>query len=85
MIEAVSSFSSPNLNGELGKNIRMLQACSLLPGFVDIYAGDTHPIAHHGEKILRVTCNKLPSLFLYLFIAYTGMPKEADLKDKSRG
>ncbi|PVD39043.1 hypothetical protein C0Q70_01670 [Pomacea canaliculata] len=53
MIEAVSSFSSPNLNGELGKNIRMLQACSLLPGFVDIYAGDTHPIAHHGEKILR--------------------------------
>ncbi|KAK7112606.1 zinc finger ZZ-type and EF-hand domain-containing protein 1-like isoform X2 [Littorina saxatilis] len=53
MLDAVSTYTGPNTMGELGKNIRMLQACSLLPGFVDVYAGDTNPITQHGEKILK--------------------------------
>ncbi|KAL8625230.1 hypothetical protein ACOMHN_029988 [Nucella lapillus] len=53
MLDAVTTYTGPNTMGELGKNIRMLQACSLLPGFVDVYAGDTNPIAQHGEKILK--------------------------------
>ena len=54
MLDAVTTYTGPNTMGELGKNIRMLQACSLLPGFVDVYAGDTNPISQHGEKILKV-------------------------------
>ncbi|XP_076459760.1 zinc finger ZZ-type and EF-hand domain-containing protein 1-like isoform X2 [Babylonia areolata] len=53
MLDMVTTYTGPNTMGELGKNIRMLQACSLLPGFVDVYAGDTNPIAQHGEKILK--------------------------------
>jgi Ca2+-binding EF-hand superfamily protein len=32
MLDALSTFSSGNVMGELGKNIRMLQACSLTAG-----------------------------------------------------
>ena len=32
MIETVKSMSGPNLQGELGRSIRMMQACSLTPG-----------------------------------------------------
>ena len=52
MLDAVTTYTGPNTMGELGKNIRMLQACSLLPGFVDVYAGDTNPISQHGELSL---------------------------------
>ncbi|XP_071105472.1 zinc finger ZZ-type and EF-hand domain-containing protein 1-like isoform X1 [Haliotis cracherodii] len=53
MMDALSTFSSGNVMGELGKNIRMLQACSLTAGFVDVYAGDKNPMSRHGEKILK--------------------------------
>ena len=59
MLDAVTTYTGPNTMGELGKNIRMLQACSLLPGFVDVYAGDTNPISQHGEKLLKVILAKL--------------------------
>nr|KAG5696024.1 hypothetical protein BaRGS_013930 [Batillaria attramentaria] len=63
MLDAVSTYTGPNMMGELGKNIRMLQACSLLPGFVDVYAGDTNPIFQHGEKILKLRLSVLKNVF----------------------
>lgn len=62
MLDAVTTYTGPNTMGELAKNIRMLQACSLLPGFVDVYAGDTNPIYRHGEKLMKVIFNLPPAL-----------------------
>ncbi|XP_059146557.1 zinc finger ZZ-type and EF-hand domain-containing protein 1-like isoform X2 [Physella acuta] len=53
MIEAMSQFSSRSALGELGKSIRILQSCSLTPGFVDVYAGTTHHVDKHGARILK--------------------------------
>lgn len=64
MLDAVSSYTGPNVMGELGKTIRILQACSLIPGFVDVYAGDANLIPHHGEKILKV-CHSERLSFIY--------------------
>ncbi|VDI77113.1 Hypothetical predicted protein [Mytilus galloprovincialis] len=65
MIETVKSMSGPNLQGELGRSIRMMQACSLTPGFVDVYAGDKNAVKQHAEKILKYLLrNRCPSSFL---------------------
>ncbi|XP_041364980.1 zinc finger ZZ-type and EF-hand domain-containing protein 1-like [Gigantopelta aegis] len=53
MLDALQSYTGGYMMGELGKNIRMLQACSLTPGFVDVYAGDKSPIFNHGERVIK--------------------------------
>ncbi|XP_050394804.1 zinc finger ZZ-type and EF-hand domain-containing protein 1 [Patella vulgata] len=53
ILDAVQSYSSGSVQGEIGKSIRMLQACTLTPGFVDVYTGDKNPIHNHGERILK--------------------------------
>ncbi|CAL1538237.1 unnamed protein product [Lymnaea stagnalis] len=53
IIEALGQYSNRSALGELGKSIRILQSCSLTPGFVDVYAGTTHPVDKHGARILK--------------------------------
>ncbi|GFS06651.1 zinc finger ZZ-type and EF-hand domain-containing protein 1-like [Elysia marginata] len=51
MIETLEHFSSRSGLGELGKSVRILQSCSLTPGFVDVYGGLTDPVEKHGKRI----------------------------------
>ncbi|XP_055877134.1 zinc finger ZZ-type and EF-hand domain-containing protein 1-like isoform X1 [Biomphalaria glabrata] len=73
MIEALGQYSSRSALGELGKSIRILQSCSLTPGFVDVYAGSTHPVEKHGARILkyllrnRAESSSLPFVYLNSF------------------
>ncbi|XP_012939826.1 zinc finger ZZ-type and EF-hand domain-containing protein 1 [Aplysia californica] len=73
MIEAVAEYSNRSALGELGKSIRTLQSCALTPGFVDVYAGSSHPVNKHGSCILkyllrnRAESASLPFPFLNTF------------------
>ncbi|XP_064626439.1 zinc finger ZZ-type and EF-hand domain-containing protein 1-like isoform X2 [Lineus longissimus] len=66
MLEALNSCSGPNLHGELNYVIRTLQACSLIPGFIDVYSEDKSSSTQHGFRILnflirnRASSNALP-------------------------
>ncbi|RUS90802.1 hypothetical protein EGW08_001421, partial [Elysia chlorotica] len=51
MMETLEHFSSRSGLGELGKSVRILQSCSLTPGFVDVYGGLTDPVEKHGNRI----------------------------------
>lgn len=65
VLETVKSINGPNILGELGRSIRMLQACSLVPGFVDVYSGDKNAVKQHSERILKYLLrNRSPSLSL---------------------
>ncbi|XP_061181596.1 zinc finger ZZ-type and EF-hand domain-containing protein 1-like [Saccostrea echinata] len=65
MLTIVKSMNGQNVMGELGRSIRMLQACSLTPGFVDVYARDHDAVQQHAEKILKYLIrNRSPSLSL---------------------
>ncbi|KAL5009613.1 hypothetical protein ScPMuIL_011918 [Solemya velum] len=80
IIEAIRSMNGPNVMGELGKSIRMLQACSLTPGFVDVYAGDKHAVFEHGERILTYLLrNRAPSSCLP-FPYLNGFNNTADMR-----
>lgn len=54
MVEAITQYSNRSALGELGKSVRILQSCSLTPGFVDVYTGCTYPVEKHGARILQV-------------------------------
>ncbi|XP_023412078.2 zinc finger ZZ-type and EF-hand domain-containing protein 1 isoform X4 [Loxodonta africana] len=53
MLEALKNSSGANLQGELSHIIRQLQACSLVPGFVDIFSESREGLGVHASMILR--------------------------------
>ncbi|TSY98080.1 Zinc finger ZZ-type and EF-hand domain-containing protein 1 [Bagarius yarrelli] len=62
MLMALKNSNGANLQGELSHVIRQLQACSLTPGFVDIFSKSKDRIAAHTSKILKfLHRNRIPS------------------------
>uniref|UniRef100_A0A8C4UPT9 Zinc finger ZZ-type and EF-hand domain containing 1 n=1 Tax=Falco tinnunculus TaxID=100819 RepID=A0A8C4UPT9_FALTI len=53
MLEALKNSSGANLQGELSHVIRQLQACSLVPGFIDIFSESKERLGLHASMILR--------------------------------
>ncbi|XP_061461345.1 zinc finger ZZ-type and EF-hand domain-containing protein 1 isoform X2 [Rhineura floridana] len=53
MLEILKTSSGANLQGELSHVIRQLQACSLVPGFVDIFSESNERLSLHASAILR--------------------------------
>ncbi|XP_078228650.1 zinc finger ZZ-type and EF-hand domain-containing protein 1 isoform X7 [Callithrix jacchus] len=53
MLEALKNSSGANLQGELSHIIRQLQACSLVPGFIDIFSESKEGLGIHSSMILR--------------------------------
>lgn len=66
MLEALRNSTGANLQGELSHVIRQLQACSLTPGFVDIFSKSKEELLAHAAKILkflhrnRISSNAVP-------------------------
>ncbi|XP_061596133.1 zinc finger ZZ-type and EF-hand domain-containing protein 1 isoform X1 [Cololabis saira] len=62
MLIALKNSNGANLQGELSHVIRQLQACSLTPGFVDIFSKTKDRIGAHASKILKfLHRNRIPS------------------------
>ncbi|XP_047665094.1 zinc finger ZZ-type and EF-hand domain-containing protein 1 isoform X2 [Tachysurus fulvidraco] len=62
MLMALKNSNGANLQGELSHVIRQLQACSLTPGFVDIFSKSKDRISAHASKILKfLHRNRIPS------------------------
>ncbi|KAG9341464.1 hypothetical protein JZ751_019274 [Albula glossodonta] len=62
MLMALKSCNGANLQGELSHVIRQLQACSLTPGFVDIFSKSKDRLGAHASKILKfLHRNRIPS------------------------
>ncbi|NWH71920.1 ZZEF1 protein, partial [Piaya cayana] len=53
MLEALKNCSGANLQGELSHVIRQLQACSLVPGFIDIFSESKERLSLHASMILK--------------------------------
>ncbi|KAM4546819.1 zinc finger ZZ-type and EF-hand domain-containing protein 1 [Fundulus diaphanus] len=62
MLIALKNSNGANLQGELSHVIRQLQACSLTPGFVDIFSKSKDRLGAHASKILKfLHRNRIPS------------------------
>ncbi|KAJ8266332.1 hypothetical protein GJAV_G00129190 [Gymnothorax javanicus] len=62
MLMAMKNCNGANLQGELSHVIRQLQACSLTPGFVDIFSKSKDRLGAHASKILKfLHRNRIPS------------------------
>ncbi|KAJ3588924.1 hypothetical protein NHX12_009777 [Muraenolepis orangiensis] len=62
MLSALKNPNGANLQGELSHVIRHLQACSLTPGFVDIFSKYKDELGEHASKILKfLHRNRIPS------------------------
>uniref|UniRef100_A0A8C9TVL8 Zinc finger ZZ-type and EF-hand domain containing 1 n=1 Tax=Scleropages formosus TaxID=113540 RepID=A0A8C9TVL8_SCLFO len=62
MLMALKNWNGANLQGELSHVIRQLQACSLTPGFVDIFSKSKDRLGAHASKILKfLHRNRIPS------------------------
>uniref|UniRef100_A0A8C5GIX1 Zinc finger, ZZ-type with EF hand domain 1 n=1 Tax=Gouania willdenowi TaxID=441366 RepID=A0A8C5GIX1_GOUWI len=62
MLVALKNSNGANLQGELSHVIRRLQACSLTPGFVDIFSKSKDQLGAHASKILKfLHRNRIPS------------------------
>ncbi|KAM8835522.1 zinc finger ZZ-type and EF-hand domain-containing protein 1 isoform 1-T1 [Synchiropus picturatus] len=62
MLMALKNSNGANLQGELSHVIRQLQACSLTPGFVDIFSKTKDRLGAHASKILKfLHRNRIPS------------------------
>uniref|UniRef100_A0A1A8QPS9 Zinc finger, ZZ-type with EF hand domain 1 n=4 Tax=Nothobranchiidae TaxID=405002 RepID=A0A1A8QPS9_9TELE len=62
MLVALKNSNGANLQGELSHVIRQLQACSLTPGFVDIFSKSKDRLGAHASKILKfLQRNRIPS------------------------
>uniref|UniRef100_A0A665UY28 Zinc finger, ZZ-type with EF hand domain 1 n=1 Tax=Echeneis naucrates TaxID=173247 RepID=A0A665UY28_ECHNA len=62
MLTALKNSNGANLQGELSHVIRQLQACSLTPGFVDIFSKTKDRLGAHASKILKfLHRNRIPS------------------------
>ena len=55
MLEVLKSSTGTNLTSDLGHVVRSLQACSLTPGFIDVYNEDKESVGQHGNRILNVS------------------------------
>ncbi|XP_023579101.1 zinc finger ZZ-type and EF-hand domain-containing protein 1 isoform X2 [Octodon degus] len=65
MLEALKNSSGANLQGELSHIIRQLQACSLVPGFIDIFSESKEGLGVHSSVILRfLHRNRISSLVI---------------------
>nr|KAF6305615.1 zinc finger ZZ-type and EF-hand domain containing 1 [Pipistrellus kuhlii] len=65
MLEALKNSSGANLQGELSHIIRQLQACSLVPGFIDIFSESKEGLGAHSSVILRfLHRNRLSSVVI---------------------
>ncbi|KAM5273501.1 zinc finger ZZ-type and EF-hand domain-containing protein 1 [Ctenodactylus gundi] len=65
MLEALKNSSGANLQGELSHIIRQLQACSLVPGFIDIFSESKEGLGVHSSMILRfLHRNRISSLVI---------------------
>ncbi|XP_044312042.1 zinc finger ZZ-type and EF-hand domain-containing protein 1-like [Varanus komodoensis] len=53
MLEVLKNSGGANLRGELSHVIRQLQACSLVPGFIDIFSESNERLSLHASMILR--------------------------------
>ncbi|XP_052765956.1 zinc finger ZZ-type and EF-hand domain-containing protein 1-like isoform X1 [Mya arenaria] len=61
-LSAMRYANGPNMVGELGKSIKMLQACTLTPGFVDVYSEDKNAVSQHADRLLKyLVRNRAPS------------------------
>ena len=54
MLEVLKCSSCPTLGGDLSSVVKNLQACSLTPGFIDVYNEDKQNVGQHGHRILNV-------------------------------
>ncbi|XP_035523211.1 zinc finger ZZ-type and EF-hand domain-containing protein 1 isoform X1 [Morone saxatilis] len=62
MLMALKNSNGANLKGELSHVIKQLQACSLTPGFVDIFSKTKDRLGAHASKILKfLHRNRIPS------------------------
>ncbi|XP_048874070.1 zinc finger ZZ-type and EF-hand domain-containing protein 1 [Brienomyrus brachyistius] len=62
MLMVLKSCNGANLQGELSHVIRQLQACSLTPGFIDIFSKTKDRLGSHASKILKfLHRNRIPS------------------------
>uniref|UniRef100_A0A673GTN3 Zinc finger ZZ-type and EF-hand domain-containing protein 1-like n=1 Tax=Sinocyclocheilus rhinocerous TaxID=307959 RepID=A0A673GTN3_9TELE len=62
MLMALKNSNGANLQGELSHVIRQFQACSLTPGFVDIFSKSKDRLKAHASKILKfLHRNRIPS------------------------
>nr|XP_055055394.1 zinc finger ZZ-type and EF-hand domain-containing protein 1 isoform X3 [Misgurnus anguillicaudatus] len=62
MLMVLKNSNGANLQGELSHVIRQLQACSLTPGFVDIFSKSKDRLKTHASKILKfLHRNRIPS------------------------
>ncbi|XP_057676700.1 zinc finger ZZ-type and EF-hand domain-containing protein 1 isoform X1 [Corythoichthys intestinalis] len=62
MLITLKNSNGANLRGELSHVIRQLQACSLTPGFVDIFSKSKDRLGAHAFKILKfLHRNHIPS------------------------
>ncbi|XP_035382867.1 zinc finger ZZ-type and EF-hand domain-containing protein 1 isoform X1 [Electrophorus electricus] len=62
MLMALKNSNGANLQGELSHVTRQLQACSLTPGFVDIFSKSKDRLVAHAAKILKfLHRNRIPS------------------------
>uniref|UniRef100_A0A3B4C7N7 Zinc finger, ZZ-type with EF hand domain 1 n=1 Tax=Pygocentrus nattereri TaxID=42514 RepID=A0A3B4C7N7_PYGNA len=62
MLMTLKNSNGANLQGELSHVIRQLQACSLTPGFVDIFSKSKDRLGAHASKILKfLHRNRIPS------------------------
>ncbi|CDQ81499.1 unnamed protein product [Oncorhynchus mykiss] len=62
MLMALKNSNGANLQGELSHVIRQLQACTLTPGFVDIFSKSKDRLGAHASKILKfLHRNRIPS------------------------
>ncbi|XP_074153872.1 zinc finger ZZ-type and EF-hand domain-containing protein 1 isoform X2 [Sminthopsis crassicaudata] len=65
MLEALKSSRGASLPGELSHVTRQLQACSLVPGFIDIFSEGTESLGAHSSMILRfLHRNRIASMAL---------------------
>ncbi|XP_056603284.1 zinc finger ZZ-type and EF-hand domain-containing protein 1 isoform X1 [Triplophysa dalaica] len=62
MLMVLKNSNGANLQGELSHVIRQLQACSLTPGFVDIFSKSKDRLKAHASKVLKfLHRNRIPS------------------------
>ncbi|KAK3090627.1 hypothetical protein FSP39_013259 [Pinctada imbricata] len=80
ILETVKSSNGVNVLGELGRSIRMLQACSLTPGFVDVYAGDQNAVKQHSDKILKYLLRNRSSSMSLPFPYLNGFNNTANMR-----
>ena len=64
-IDALRASNGTNLSGELTHVVRKLQACSLTPGFIDVYTENKKVMGQHGLRLLNfILRNRAPSMSL---------------------